>query len=256
MRVGTVLCTLAAMAMVPTAGVTAGSTGHGAAPLQAQEPTTGEVRQLVTFHFLPGRAAEAIEVFRARALPLYERDEAMLTFRGFREVESPTPLDLVVISAFRGMSGMDDSNETLRDLAASGGSSIGAIYGAIASMSASHHDQFVEMLPAAGSGDPASRPLVALVWYRISPGESEGFERTVTDRIAPWERDAGVPATTGRFLVSDGWHYLRFLGFDSLGDYQAYWTDVARSGHHAAVDAITVERREAILAPVDALSVR
>ena len=55
------------------------------------------------------KTAEAIALFRDRALPLYERNEPMLSFRGLREVESPEPLDLIVVSAFRGMAGMDES---------------------------------------------------------------------------------------------------------------------------------------------------
>lgn len=41
--------------------------------------------------------------FRDHAIPLYRRDEAMLSFRAFREIESPVALDLIVVSAFRGM---------------------------------------------------------------------------------------------------------------------------------------------------------
>ncbi len=41
----------------------------------------------------------------------------MLRFRGFREAERPEPLDLIVVSTFRGMAGMDVSNRTLRERA-------------------------------------------------------------------------------------------------------------------------------------------
>lgn len=225
-------------------------------PGSAQVPTSGEVRQLVTFRFLPGRAGEATAIFREQAVPLYREDTAMLSFRAFREVESPVPLDLVVVSSFRGMAGMDESNEALRRLAAAAGTGIGAIYGGIAALSESHHDQFVEMRSALVNGDPASKPLVAFVWYRTEPGREAAFERTLEDAIVVWERARGIPSSTGRFLVADDWSYLRVLGFDSLGSYQSYWTEVRSMGGHDRVDAMTLRRREVILAPVPDLGVR
>ena len=229
----------------------------GAAPATsavAQMPVEGEVRQIVTFSFLPARSAEALDLYRERALPLYRADEAMLSFRAFREVESPVPLDLMVVSSFQGMAGMDRSNERLRELAAEDGSSIGAIYGAIGALSSSHTDQFVAMLPALGSGDPASRRLTAFVWYRVEPGRADAFERALASAVVPREAGSGTPSATGRFLVSDGWDYLRVLGFDSLGDYQAYWIDPA--GGAGALAGLTAERRQVIVTGVRELSVR
>lgn len=64
----------------------------------AQEaPALPEVRQLVTFQFQPGKTGEALSIFKEQALPLYEANEAMLFFRGFLEMESPEPLDLIVV---------------------------------------------------------------------------------------------------------------------------------------------------------------
>ena len=228
----------------------------GASQLSAQVPVDGEVRQLVTFRFLPGMAAEANALYRAHAIPLYEQDEAMLSFRALREVESPVPLDLIVISSFQGMAGMDESNAALRRLAEASGSSIGAIYGNIGQFTESHHDQFVEMLAPMINGDPSAKRLVTLVWYRVLPGEASSFERALEMDIVPWERRRGVPTSTGRFLVSDGWSYLRFLGFDSLADYQAYWTELGAEASHRTVEEVTALRREVILAPVPELSVR
>ena len=222
----------------------------------AQVPIEGEVRQLVTFRFLPGMAAEANALYRARAIPLYEQDEAMLSFRALREVESPVPLDLIVVSSFQGMAGMDESNAALSRLAEASGSSIGAIYGNIGQFTESHHDQFVEMLAPMVNGDPSTKRLVALVWYRVLPGETSSFERSLEMDIVPWERRRSVPTSTGRFLVSDGWSYLRFLGFDSLADYQAYWTALGAEDVYQAVERATALRREVILAPVPELSVR
>jgi hypothetical protein len=215
----------------------------------------GEVRQLVTFRFLPGRAAEARAIFRNRALPLYRDNPAMTSFRAFREVESPVPLDLIVVSGFLGMTGMDESNAALDALAAERGTSLGAVYGEIGALSATHDDQFVAMLPELAVDDPAQRGLVAMISYRLLPGEHERFLRTLREETVPWERRRGIPSATARFLLSDGWHYLRVVGFDSLGDYEAYWAGVEGAGHDY-IDGITTKRRETILAPVPGLAVR
>ena len=239
--------------------------GASAASLSAQtvagtiELSQSEVRQIVTFSFLPGKSAEAIAAFREQAIPLYEQDEAMLSFRGFREVESPIPLDLIVVSAFRGMAGMDASNAALRTLARQAGSSIGALYGGIGALASGHADQFVEMLPPMGAADPFRQPargLTAFVWYRILAGESAAFEALLEKAIVPWEQANGIPSATGRFLVSDGWDYMRFLAFDSLRAYHDYWSRLRAQADHAAVDGLTAERREVIVAPVAELSVR
>jgi hypothetical protein len=245
-------------------------------PGQAQEEkhddNRAEVLQLVTFSFRPGKMSEAIAVFRERALPLYDQDAAMLSFRGLREVESPEPLDLIVISRFRGMAGMDESNEALRTVSApapsgSAGSpesssedsptlGIGAFYGAIVPLIASHHDQFVELFPGLANGDPTSKRLVALVSYQLLPGEGPAFESALERAILPWERAAGVSSSTGRFLISDGWHYLRILGFDSLGDFQDYWSRLNTEADYSVIDGITTRRKEIVVAAVPELSVR
>jgi hypothetical protein len=223
--------------------------------VSAQEGGPPEVRQLVTFKFQPGKSGEAIKVFREQALPLYELNDPMLSFRGFREVESPESLDLIVVSAFQGMAGMDRSNSSLAAAAAQAGASVGAIYGKIGALSVSHTDQFVEMVAPLMNGDPTERRLVALVSFQLLPGEGESFERLLADAVLPWEQAAGVPSATGRFLVSDGWHNLRFIGFDSLGDFHDYWTRASESGH-GVIDQLTVRRKEIIMAPVPELSVR
>lgn len=228
----------------------------GAIRLSAQVPVEAEVRQIVTFSFLPGRSGEALAVFRDLAIPLYENNEAMLSFRGFREVESPTSLDLIVVSGFRGMAGMDDSNAALRTLAQEAGSSMGTIYGGIGALSSGHTDEFVEMIPALSTGDASSQRLTAFVWYRVVPGRTRAFETALGSTLVPWEEDAGVRSATGRFLVSDGWDYLRFMAFDSLAAYQDYWDRVSIEADYAQIAALTSERREAIVASVSELSVR
>ncbi len=228
----------------------------GTVRLHAQVPVESEVRQILTFGFLPGKTAEAVRVYREQAIPLYEKNSAMLSVRAFREVESPVPLDLIIVSAFQGMAGMDASNAALRTLAEQAGTSIGALYGHIGALSSGHTDEFVEMLPALGSGDPSARRLTAFVWYRVLPGEQDAFERLLESAIVPWESSLGVPSATGRFLVSDGWHALRLLGFDSLGDYQAYWTRLRAHPAAGGLDRLIAARREVIVAAVPELAVR
>ena len=243
------------LALAISTGAPLSPTTREATTVHAQVPFEGEVRQLVTFRFLPGRSGDAMQLYTEQAMPLYEAGTAMRSFRGLREVESPIPLDLVVVSSFAGMAGMDDSNEELRGLAAESGTSIGAIYGAIGALSSSHDDQFVAMLPQLGSGDPTAAGLVALVWYQTLAGEQEQFERSLKE-VVEWETENGVRASTGRFLVSDGWTHLRFLGFESLADYQSYWDSVSGAGPHGYLDGVTAQRREVILAPIPEFTVR
>lgn len=229
--------------------------GSPSGAVRAQVPVASEVRQIVTFSFVPGGAGEAQEIFRELALPLYAGDEAMLSFRGFREIESPVPLDLIVVSAFRGMAGMDDSNAALRRAGEAGGHGIGDFYAAIGPLIASHHDQFVEMIPALGSGDVSSRSRTAFVWYRVAAGENEEFERALA-RIVAWEQASDIPSATGRFLLADDWDYLRFVALDSLGEYQAYWAGLGEQDGGADLERLTIGRREVIVAPVPGLAVR
>lgn len=230
--------------------------GPGSAEVRAQLPFEGEVRQLVTFSFLPGRVGDALALYEEQVIPLYRADEAMKSFRGLREIESPVPLDLVVVSSFDGMSGMDVSNHTLRRLAEDAGTSIAALYGSIGALSQSHHDQFIEMMPALGQGDPTAQPLIALVWYRVTPDPDDPFTRILTETVVPFEREAGVTVSTGRFLVSDGWDYLRIFGFESLGAYEDYWQALRHSDGGPDLRAITAERRQVILGNLAELSVR
>ena len=221
-----------------------------ARPAEATVAVESEVRQVVTFKFVPGASGKAVTVFRDHAIPLYRGDEDMLSFRGFREIESPIALDLVVVSAFRSMSGMDRSNTALRE------AGIGTFYSEVGGLIAEHTDQFVEMLPALGSGDPFTRARTIFVWYRIVPGQAQEFERALATSVVPWERASGVPSASGRFLVSDGWDYLRIFGCDSLGAYQDYWADLGRLPGYARVVDVTAKRREVIVAPVPELAVR
>lgn len=224
--------------------------------VRAQEAVEGEVRQLVTFLFEPGRAQEAFRLYEAQAIPLYRENSAMLSFRGLREVESPTPLDLVVVSGFSGMAGMDASNAALRTLAQRAGTSIGALYGQIGGMAQSHYDEFVEMLPELGQDDPSDERLVALVRYRIVPGAREAFLDDLAQVVVPWERSRGTAATTGRFILADGWDVLRFIGFEDLADYHMYWSDMQLQPWYEVMYGRVAAVRQTVLAPMPFFSVR
>lgn len=220
-----------------------------AAPATAQLPVEGEVRQIVSFTLVPGASPAVVDLYRSQALPLYRDDADRLNVRVFREVESPRPLDLVVVSGFDGMEGMDRSNEALQEVG------IASVYGEIAARTAGHADEFVEMLPRLGGGDPSATPLTVFIRYRMVPGSAETFE-TALVRISAWERDMEIPSATGRFLISDGWDYLRILGFQSLGDYQAYRREAELARGHDALVSSTVMRQEMVLAAVRNLDLR
>jgi hypothetical protein len=224
---------------------------------QSQEESS-EVRQLVTFRFLPGKTSEAIGLFRTEALPLYRENPSMLRFRGLREVESPVPLDLIVVSSFSGMAGMDASNAKLRESAEERGTTLGTIYGNIASLSQSHDDQFVEMDASLGWGDVDSAPLQAFQSIRLTAGSVRRFDSLLREHIVPWERDAGgiLGSETGRFLVSDGWHFFRTVGLADLGAWHSYWNRREEQAFAAERDAMIGHARVTILAPVSELSVR
>lgn len=225
-------------------------------PAGAQEPVEGEVRQLVTFSFLPGRTSAALDLYQNEVLPLYQANTAMRSFRAFREVESPVPMSLMVVSSFLGMEGMDHSNEALRAIAADAGTSIGSLYGQIGAESSGHTDQFVVMLPYLGQGDPSDTRLTLFEWIRLTPGSGPAFEGTLRTSVLRYEEANGVPASTGRFILSDGWDYLRILGFESLGDYQAYRDGLDASGWSRSAAALIAERRQIIVANIPDLAVR
>ncbi len=220
--------------------------------------STSDVRQIVSFRFLPGRTAEAIQLFRDEAKPLYEANAPMLRFRAYREVESPEPLDLVVISSFRGMEGMDASNRALSEEAARRGTSVSEIYGRIAGGSSGHRDEFVEMDPRLSWGDVDGTSLVVLVRVRIAPGRRSDYDTLLRERVAPWERESRLLAgsESGRFLLSDGFDFFRILATSSLGDWQRYLEALRLAPFAGELDGWTVESRQVILAPVRELSVR
>lgn len=231
------------------------------APSAAQLPAEPrEVRQLVTFRFLPGQTRAALDLYRAFLVPIYREIEPMRTVRLFAEVESPEPLDLVVVTHFADMAGMDRANRLLRQLPGDR-PPIGELYRQVADLSLGHHDQFVEVIsPPAIAGTPDGL-LEVLEFLRVSAGAGAGFERQMLGVVHPWEqetpmRDILVRSETARFLVGDGWDYLRTYGVRDLAAWQAYAAARARHPAVFAANRVIEARKTIILREIPDLRVR
>ena len=227
----------------------------------AQPPAESrEVRQLVTFRFLPGQTRAALDVYRTGILPIYRGVEAMRTVRLLGEVESPEPLDLVVVTHYADMAGMDRANQAMRGLPADG-PTIGQLYQQVADLSLGHHDQFVEVIsPPVMAGTPDGL-LEVLEFLRVASGSQGAFERQMLQIVHPWEEDQAtrqlVPRTeTARFLVADGWDYLRTYAVRDLASWQAY--SAARARHPAvwAANRNVEQRKTMILRELPDMRVR
>lgn len=254
-----------------TGATRAASDGASPAFNDAPSPLSGStsaaaesmnVIQIVTFRFESGQSGAALRIFEEQALPLYRQNSAMLEFRAYREVESPDPLDLVVISRFEGMAGMDRSNEQLRLLAASAGTSIGVIYGGISEYALGHTDEFVEIGSDATLASMDAERLVVLEYLEL-----EGSESVPTVASAPTAAAAGADAVAlptglpglsggvgGPMVIADGWSHFRMYGVASLGTAQR----VSHLPVMATIDGSrpVTRRKRLVLARVDALSVR
>lgn len=217
-----------------------------------------EVRQFVTFKFSPGETGEAIRLFRERALPLYEKADAMLRFRGYREAESPVPLDLMVVSSFRGMEGMDRSNDALRELAARNGTSIGELYGAIGALSEHHTDEFVEMDASLSRGDAGAGRLQVFVSIQLTPAGASTYMDLLREEVLDWEDTLGglTGSDSGSFLLSDGFDAFRVFGVESLGAWHDYLRSRRAQDWSSKLASLTVKTRVMVLVGLPELSVR
>ena len=227
----------------------------------AQTPVESrEVRQLVTFRFLPGQTRAALDVYRTGILPIYRGVESMRTVRLLGEVESPEPLDLMVVTHYADMAGMDRANQAMRALPPDG-PTIGQLYQQVADLSLGHHDQFVEVIsPPVSAGTPDGL-LEVLEFVRVSAGAHGAFERQMLQIVHPWEEDqplrSVVPRTeTARFLVADGWDYLRTYAVRDLASWQAYSTARARHPAVYAANRLIEQRKTMILRELPELRVR
>lgn len=227
-------------------------------PLAAQNTTaSGEVRQIVTFLFQPGRAADAFAIYEKQLKPIYAGVAPLRRFRGYREAESPEPLDLVVVSSYDGMAGMDAANDDLRKANPTGQSAF-ALYGVLSGMTQSHHDQFVEMLPALSDSVTGGADLTVFEYIRVTPGAQQRFPTLLFTFVRSFERERGLYAwsETGRMLVGDGWDFVRIYGIRSLGEWQRYRERMRISPHGAELDAMISARKTIILRRDQRLSVR
>ena len=222
--------------------------------LAAPAQIVPEVRQLVTFKFLPGRSQDAVTIFKEEALPVYRAHAPMLRFRAYREAESPEPLDLIVVSTYQGMEGMDMFHDAVRK----SGASLGGLYGRIGALTQEHRDEFVEMDASLAWGGVDKAPLQVLVSHRIAPGKIDAYESVLRHRVIPWEKQAGIitGSESGRFLVSNGWHYFRLIAVASLGDWHRYLTESRAQPWSRQFTGIVAESKQTIVAPLPELSVR
>ena len=218
---------------------------------------SSDVRQIVTFLFQPGRAGEAIAIYEKQLKPIYTDVAPLRRFRAYREAESPEPLDLVVISTYDGMAGMDAANEALRRPHASGQSAF-ALYGTLSAMTQTHHDQFVEMLPALSDSTADGTDLTVFEYVRVAPGAQARFSTLLFTSIRPFERAGGLYAwsETGRMLVSDGWDFVRIYGIRSLADWQRYREQVRYAPRGVELDGLIAKRKTLILRRESRISVR
>ncbi len=217
----------------------------------------GEVRQIVTFLWQPGMSEQAIGIYERQLKPIYTDIPAMRRFRAYREAESPEPLDLVVVSTYASMAGMDAANDALRR-APSGGESAFALYGKLSAMTQHHHDQFVEILPAASDTATGNGDLTVFEYIRVAPGAQSRFTTLLFTSVRPFERERGLYAwsETGRMLVSDGWDFVRIYGITSLGQWQQYRERMRTAPRVAELDGLIAARKTIILKRDARLSVR
>lgn len=241
-----------------TIGSVIGALILGAGPSRGVAQVTAqpaEVRQIVTFLFVPGRTAEAQRVYQEQLRPIYQALPDLIRFRGYGEVESPEPLDLVVVSSYRGMAGMDRANQDLRRPPPSGPSAL-ALYGVLSSMTQRHHDQFVEMIPRLSDSAPGPSGLTVFEYLRVMPGEQQAFEAQLFQlRRAERATGALLWSETGRLLVSDGWDYLRIFGIGSLGDWHRYLTELRGTEAAAAVGSRVAARKTIMLRELPSIGV-
>jgi hypothetical protein len=218
---------------------------------------TNEIRQIVTFLFQPGRLQEAVTIYEQQLKPIYSEVSELSRFRAYRESESPEPLDLVVVSSYKGMAGMDAANQALRRRTASGTSAF-ALYGTLSTMTQHHHDQFIELLPALSDTAATDGDLTVFEYIRVVPGAQRQYTRMLERSIRPFERRQHLYAwsETARTLVSDGWDFVRIYGLRSLGDWHRFQQQSRDGASGAAYDRLIVARKTLILRRDNRLSVR
>ena len=219
-------------------------------PASPSPAAAAEVRQFVTFRFVPGRSGDALAIYRDSLLPVYRDLEPLRRFRLYREAESPVPLDVIVESTYAGMAGMDAGNAALRRPHRSGVSAF-RLYGVLSAMTLAHTDEFVAMRPRRAA--PATASLTVFESVRLVPGATARYETLLREVVEPWEA-AHAPARhveSGRYLVADGWDYLRIHTVSSLAEIEA-WREAERTAPFAAALGALVAARRVIVVRRDA----
>lgn len=230
-----------------------------ALPLAAPaQDSAREVRQIVTFRYPPAGLQQAMSLYEQQLLPIYRELPSLVRLRGFREVESPEPLDLVVVSTYRGMAGMDRANDELRRVTRPG-AGVPLLYRRLSELATGHHDQFVEMLQTAPPNPGVPEWLDVFEYLRTVPDGGGGLEQVLASVVAAWE-DAGPPgllsAETGRLLVSDGWDYLRLYRVRNLAGWQSYLQARRAQDWSSDLERHVVARKVIILREAAELRVR
>jgi hypothetical protein len=178
--------TLAGRAASVAAGIAVlAGTAQPVSTAQAPLAEAREVRQLVTFRHLPGQSAAALEIYREHLVPIYREVEAMRMVRVFGEVESPEPLDLMVVTHYADLATMDRANAQLRRPLPDH-PPVGELYQRLSDLSLGHHDQFVELISPPATASVPDGTLEVLEFFRLDRSVAAAFERIVLDTVHPW----------------------------------------------------------------------
>jgi len=167
---------------------------------------------------------------------------------------------LMLVTHYADLAAMDRANQELARPVAER-PPVGILYDRLSNMSLGHHDQFVEVLSPPAFAPTPDGTLDVLEFIRVESGFAESFEQQVLSTVHSWEqqddmRDIVLRSETARFLVADGWDYLRTYAIRNLSAWQAY---AAARGRHPAANAVNrmvAARKTLILREIDDLRVR
>ena len=107
--------------------------------------------------------------------------------RVFGEVESPEPLDLMLVTHYADMAAMDRANQEL-ERSVPDRPPVALLYARLANMSLGHHDQFAEVLSPPAFAPAPDGTLDVLEFLRVESGFAEAFEQQVLSTVHGWEQ--------------------------------------------------------------------
>ena len=96
--------------------------------------------------------------------------------RVFAEVESPEPLDLMVVTHYADLAAMDRANAQLRRPSPDH-PPVGELYQRLSDLSLGHHDQFVELISPPAVAPAPDGALEVLEFFRLDRSIAAAFER-------------------------------------------------------------------------------